>query len=128
MRIFVYQLSQPGLRRAQGAGGLASPQQLRLCRITRHRQPVCARCLRVVTVAVRRQPDGTPALLPRHSGDAENKLAGTGSQHHAPNIHGVKVRQPLAQGGVAGVRVVAGIGVADSGQRSRARAARIAVG
>ena len=64
------------------------------------------------------------ACLRRQRGDAENEFAGAGGQHHARRVHAMKSGQLPAQGGIAGVGVLAGIGLPHGCQRRRARRRR----
>ena len=127
-RAFIGQFTQTGLRRAKRAGGLTSPKQLGLARIGHHCQPMRARGLRIVSVAVRRQPDGASALPRCQRCRAKNELTGAGRQQHALHFHTVKSGQLLAQRAIARVRILAGVGLSHGGKRSRAGPAGIAVG
>ena len=124
---------QSRLRQPERTGRLASPEQLRGIRFSGNHQPVRVGRLRIVAVAVRRQPDG--AALPfglRHlrsqGRDAKDEFAGAGGQHHALRIHSMKISQLLAQGAVAGVGVLAGIGLLDGRLCCGAWRAGVAVG
>ncbi len=93
------------------------------------RQPVRLGRLGVVAIAVRRQPDGAPALLRYQRGDAENELAGAAASSHAPHVHAMKLR-PAAGAKRCSWRPGSCVASAwlHGGQRGRARPAGIAVG